>query len=82
MSLKKFVETQAPEVNVTGGEYPATPIKKLLASVLSMLQFGFMIFVMMGEPIFTALGRPVPQFYEKIKQNKWMYGIGTFFIGN
>lgn len=36
----------------------------------------------MGEQIFTALGRPVPQFYEKLKENKWMYAIGAFFIGS
>lgn len=36
----------------------------------------------MGEQIITALGRPIPPWYEKIKQNKWMYGIGTWFVGN
>jgi hypothetical protein len=67
VNLKKFVEHQAPEVNVVGGEYPAPKIRQLLSQLLSILQFGFVIFVIMGEQIFAALGRPVPQFYEKVK---------------
>lgn len=35
----------------------------------------------MGEAIFRALNKPVPDFYNKIQENKWTWIIATWFIG-
>lgn len=43
---------------------------------------GFILFVIFGEQIFRAINRPIPGFYQKIQENKWMWCMGTFFIGN
>jgi selT/selW/selH-like putative selenoprotein len=43
---------------------------------------GFIGLTIFGDYLFTALNRPVPDFYAKIQQNKWSYGFGAFYIGN
>ena len=65
-----------------GGEHPAPPMTQLLAKILSMLQMAFIMFIVMGEYLFSALNMPVPAFYQKIQQNKWAFGLAAFFIGN
>jgi len=54
----------------------------MMAQFCSMFQMAFMIFVVFGEQIFNAIGKPVPAFYAKIKDNKWMFGLFTFFAGS
>lgn len=46
-----------------------------------MVQIGFLLFVIMGDTLLVAIGIPVPAFYDKIKQNKWTWAIGAWFIG-
>ena len=82
MNLKKYIENIDPEVLVTGGEFPPPPSKQMLSKVLGWIQFAFMMFIIMGDTLFRILGRPVPAFYENIKQSKWTWGIATFFVGN
>jgi hypothetical protein len=43
---------------------------------------GFFILLVIGDQIFAAIGQPKPAFFEKIQENKWMYGIAVFFVGN
>jgi len=35
----------------------------------------------MGDTIFRTLNKPVPEFYNKIAENKWTWVIGTWFVG-
>lgn len=71
-----------PDVIVTGSEYPAPVLNQYMATFLLYFQFGFVLFIMMGSQIFGYLGMEVPQIYRKIEENKFMYGIATFFVGN
>lgn len=71
-----------PDVIVTGGEYPAPLLNQYMATLLLYLQFGFVLFIMLGNQIFGYLGLDVPQIYRKIEDNKFMCGIAAFFIGN
>ncbi len=44
---------------------------------------GFVILLIFGTNIFSALGfREPPEWYKKIAENKWMFGIGVFFVAN
>ncbi len=52
LQLKKYIETSAPEVDVTGGEYPVGTIKKVAAQIVSIAQMGFIGFVVAGESLF------------------------------
>jgi selT/selW/selH-like putative selenoprotein len=42
---------------------------------------GFIFFIFMGETLFRAINRPVPQIYHKIQENKWAWMMGCWFIG-
>jgi len=42
---------------------------------------GFTLFIIFGSQIFAGIGMPVPGFYNKIQENKWMFGISAFFLG-
>jgi len=42
---------------------------------------GFILFIFMGDAIFRALNKPVPQFYQRISESKITWVIGTWFIG-
>ena len=81
MQLKKYIETQDPEVTVTGGEYPAGPVKQLLAQLLGFAQLGFLLFIFMGDTILRTIGYEPPEFVKKIQENKWTWVIGAWFIG-
>eukprot|EP00347_Sterkiella_histriomuscorum_P011547 403372038 len=81
LQVKKYIEQSAPEVIVTGGEFPPGPTKTLLAQVFSFVQMGFILFIFMGDALFRALNKPVPELYTRISQNKWGWVIGTWFIG-
>jgi hypothetical protein len=43
---------------------------------------GFIGFIVLGENLFGVLQQRVPEFYTRISQNKWGWGIGAWFIGN
>ena len=44
---------------------------------------GMLMMVTVGDGIFRALNMQVPQFYqERIQNNKWTWGIASWFIGN
>ncbi|CDW88939.1 selenoprotein t [Stylonychia lemnae] len=81
LQLKKYIESSAPEVFVTGGEYPPSPSKQMLAQLFSFAQMGFILFIFVGDSIFRALNKPVPAFYQRISENRWTWVIGAWFIG-
>ena len=53
----------------------------MLATVISIIQYAFMAIVLFGEAIFGFLGLP-KEALKPIQDNKWMYLIGTLFVGN
>ena len=81
-SIRRYVMSKNPGVIVTGSEYPAPMLNQYLATFLTYFQFGFVLFIMMGSQIFAYFGMEVPQICRKIEENRFMYGIGAFFIGN
>jgi selT/selW/selH-like putative selenoprotein len=49
MQLKKYIETHAPEVLVTGGEYPVPQDKQRLAQLIQIVQMAAIAFIIFGE---------------------------------
>jgi formate/nitrite transporter FocA (FNT family) len=43
---------------------------------------GFIGVIVAGDQLFQTLGQPVPEFYDRIKANKWGWGMGAWFLGN
>lgn len=40
------------------------------------------ILILFGDVIFSKLGIPHPQWYMKLRESKFLYGMGAWFIGN
>ena len=66
MQFKKYIEHFAPEILVQGGEFPPGKDKQLIATIAQAVQMGFILFIIFGEVVFSTLGMPVPEFYQKI----------------
>ena len=56
MQLKKYIENVAPEVDVTGGEYPVSDGKRFAATIVNIVQMGFIGFIIAGENLLLSLG--------------------------
>ena len=82
MQIKRFVEAQAPDMLVTGAEYPPPTQKALLAKAVMYLQAFFVLALLAGDRVCAAMGKPVPQALADLQQSKWMYSIGAFFLGS
>jgi selT/selW/selH-like putative selenoprotein len=81
MQIKQAIEQNNPEIKVTGSEYPASKERQLIAWIIGLLQYAFLAIIFAGEQIFNALGLPTERL-KKIQENKWMYVMGAFFLGN
>jgi len=53
----------------------------MFATLISIIQYSLMAIVMFGETIFGMLGLP-KEALKPVQDNKWMYLIGTLFVGN
>jgi selT/selW/selH-like putative selenoprotein len=82
LQLKKYIEFKAPEIDITGGEFPPGSGRQLAAKLVGFAQMGFIGIVVAGDTLFQTIGQPVPEFYEKIRANKWAFGMGAWFLGN
>jgi len=82
MQLKKYIEGLNPEILVKGEEYPAPAAIRTLAMLVQVAQFGFILFIAFGDQLFQSFQVQPPQFYQKIKESSWTYGIMAFFVGN
>lgn len=51
--------------------------KAVLAAQLALI--GIVVF---GDQLFAALGMPVPDLYNQVKDKKFMVGMATWFLGN
>ena len=49
MQLKNAIEAANPDIKVTGSEYPPTPERQFMATVISILQYVFMGLIIFGE---------------------------------
>lgn len=58
MQLKNAIEAANPDIKVTGSEYPPTPERQFMATVISILQYVFMGLIIFGEQLFVFLGLP------------------------
>ena len=82
MNLKKYIEHNAPQVTVTGGEYPPGDTKQLMARLLGFIQMGLMALLFLGDTVFRALNMEAPAFYrERIQNNKMVWFMGLWFVG-
>jgi hypothetical protein len=52
LQLKKYIESRAPEIDITGGEYPPGPGRQLASKVVSFVQMGFIGLVVAGDSVF------------------------------
>lgn len=68
-------------MKVTGSEYPASKERQLIAWIVGMVQYAFLALIFAGEQICNMLGLPTER-VKKLQENKWMYVMGTFFLGN
>jgi len=67
---------------VTGSEYPATTLNKLLSSLLFYVQLGLIVFIVFGKTICEKLEMPLPALYSKFEDNKFMVCLALYIVGN
>ena len=80
--VKDIIQNEYPDLDVIGGEYPPTPLNKLLSRVCSGIQIGFFAMMIAGDRIFQGLGMQEPGFYRYMKERKMIAFFFIFIIGN
>lgn len=68
-----------PNTEVYGSEYPLGPTKKIISTVLTYTQYGFIGLMMFGGRIPAVAEHPL---YLRVQQNRWMYFIGAYLLTN
>ena len=56
LQLKKYIESKAPEVDISGGEFPPGPGRQLAAKLVGFAQMGFIGIVVAGDTFFQTIG--------------------------
>jgi len=80
--IKEFIQTNFPDLEVIGGEYPPPTLNKLLSRFCSGLQIAFFILMIAGEKIFHNLGIPESRIFQLLKEKKMMVLFFIFVLGN
>lgn len=85
MQLKKFLESQYPELEggrIRGQTHPPTLFGELVGTVVSLVWFGGITLLLAGNYVFQALKMPEPEWYQYMKQNTGTVFIGLFILNN
>ena len=53
----------------------------MFATLISIIQYSLMAIVIFGDTIFGILGLP-KEALKPVQDSKWMYLLGTLFVGN
>eukprot|EP01040_Poterioochromonas_malhamensis_P004999 gene4999-5361_t len=80
--LKRFVETQYPNVVVQGDIYPPPTYAILIAQIASYLWLGGIAMIFAGAAIFQALGIKEPEWLLWISKNRMQTFMGLFLLNN
>jgi len=80
--LKKYIEQEAPEVVVTGGEFPATFEKQMIAKAISFLSMGFILVLMFGEKLVEQVAAEPPAIVKKMFENKWTWVFLVYMVSS
>mmetsp|Transcript_39569 Transcript_39569/g.112225 ORF Transcript_39569/g.112225 Transcript_39569/m.112225 type:complete len:138 (+) Transcript_39569:337-750(+) len=82
MQVRELISREFPGVEVIPSNYPVAPIKLALAKCAGYAQMGLLALTIAGDKIFPWIGLEEPEFYQTVKQNKFGYSMGVWFIGN
>ena len=80
--MKKYIEQEAPEVVITGGEYPAPFQKQMMAKAVSFLSMGFILVLMFGEKLVEQVAAEPPAFVKRMYENKWTWVFLVYIISS
>ncbi len=58
--LKEYLDSRLSNLRITEHEYPVKKMKKYLAYLVKILQFGGIIFTFLGDKILAYFGIPMP----------------------
>jgi len=75
-------DLQAPEIIVTGSEYPATYEKALAAQVVGFLQSSGMIVLGVSSQVLPMMQLPTPEILKPAVDNLGYSLFGLFIVGN
>mmetsp|Transcript_1771 Transcript_1771/g.2781 ORF Transcript_1771/g.2781 Transcript_1771/m.2781 type:complete len:136 (+) Transcript_1771:373-780(+) len=83
LELRSFLESRNSDLIgfIDGENYPPPLSSQYIASATSLLFFGGLVLLMLGDQIFANLGIPEPDFYVYMKNNK-MTSFGALFVLN
>ena len=82
INLKKYVEQEAPEVVITGGEYPAPFEKQVISKVIGFLSMGFILVLLFGEKLIEQVAAEPPAFVKRMYENKWTWVFLVYIISS
>jgi len=81
-AVKQNLQARHPGLSIEGDNFPATPLKQLLAKTLFYVRMGLLLIMLTGTKLFDMFGVPVPEWYHSLQENKMMAMVGVFFMGN
>lgn len=81
-AVKQNLQARHPGLSIEGDNYPATPLKQMVAKLLFYIRMGVLLMMLTGTKLFDVFGVPVPEWYHGLQENKMMAMVGIFFMGN
>ncbi|KAK9811297.1 hypothetical protein WJX72_001364 [[Myrmecia] bisecta] len=70
-------------MEVLGSNYPIAPFKATLSSIITVLQLGVIVVLLLGDYVFPAMGfAQPPELYQQLKDKKMVVVMGAWFVGN
>ena len=70
------MEMLYPTYIFEGHNYPLSPERAFLSKIVSMAQFGAIIFAFLGNKVEAIRNHPL---YHKFEENRMMYMLGMYF---
>lgn len=74
--MKSLLSEKYPGVPIVGTNFPVHPIKTVISQAISAVQMGIILLIVMGDKMLPT------SVYESVKDNKFGYCVGIWFLGN
>ena len=82
MQVQNLVRQQYPGVEFVPCNFPPAPVNLALGKLCGYAQMALIALAVAGDKICEMLDMKTPDFYERVKQNKFGYVMAVWFVGN
>jgi len=82
MAVRQNLLARHPGLKIEGDNFPATPLRKLISSLVFYAKMALILILVTGTKFFEVTGIAIPEWYAGVQENKLMTIVGLFFMGN